>query len=401
MKQLFIGHTRFSVYTPSSNDWILTRDKASEQAYREALFSSERMEPRMDVFLNITVPQLARAARGHVVRHIVSYSSYLPENYKLQLKQMAEKFAPVFILDEVDEKGIGDIQSKAREKLANDFTEDKIIAFYRLDDDDVLSLKFFDKLSEFVHPANIGMSISPSLGYTGIYRNGKVENCRQYYYRMFAIGLTAVGLFNKQTDNLYIPRSVSHTTTDRHRPVLLLSTEPLFFYTRSLAQDTAKRDGGEADPLRGMEELLSRLPRAVMSELRTDFPFLSERISNLVEFTEHDLAGRSGIFAIEAPSGAIEFTAKLSSTFDHYKTGDLVAELRLNQSDPEQIRKIKVPGMFFSNDTHCFVKKIPEVIASGQTTLEIRVPYPNSIGSLQIKSTVASVDLNSVKGFIN
>ncbi|WP_192826154.1 hypothetical protein, partial [Janibacter melonis] len=50
------GATRYSVFVPGSLEWQLSSTGEDEQAYRERLWSAERMGPRQQVFLEWATP---------------------------------------------------------------------------------------------------------------------------------------------------------------------------------------------------------------------------------------------------------------------------------------------------------------------------------------------------------
>ena len=149
MKTLFIGQTRFSLYIPNSMSWNLARSK-SEDEYMKALYADERLGPRMDIFENLSVPQLALAAEDHHVVHFVQYSSSLPEKYQTRLRALAEKydFLELYVNDsQVQHSEL--INRAAKERLEN---ERGLVSFawYRLDDDDILGKDFFKMAEPYV-----------------------------------------------------------------------------------------------------------------------------------------------------------------------------------------------------------------------------------------------------------
>lgn len=63
---MFVGHTRFSLLVPDSASWRASNEQTgfSEGEYRDYLYDDARLSLRTDIFLNHTVPTLAKAAKG-------------------------------------------------------------------------------------------------------------------------------------------------------------------------------------------------------------------------------------------------------------------------------------------------------------------------------------------------
>ena len=91
---MFVGHTRFSLFVPDSASWRASNEHTgfSEDEYRDYLYDHARLALRTDIFLNHTVPTLAKAAEGFDVKHVVSFSESLPQKFKEQLQEAADKF---------------------------------------------------------------------------------------------------------------------------------------------------------------------------------------------------------------------------------------------------------------------------------------------------------------------
>ena len=77
---MFVGQTRFSLFQPGSSAWKASSSDSAlnEESYRDYLYSEERMESRINIFLEHSIPTIAQAAKYHRIRHIVSFSESLP-----------------------------------------------------------------------------------------------------------------------------------------------------------------------------------------------------------------------------------------------------------------------------------------------------------------------------------
>lgn len=247
---LFIGHTRFSLFQPNSTAWFASNNSQfkNEDDYREYLFSDVRLAPRIELFLNRSLPILARGSVGYAYYHVLSYSSLLPSQYRNLLIDAAERY-PFLVLNEYVE---GHCESNAHQLARRLFSTEhdgrisgEPIGFFRLDDDDLLSVNYFRDMSKHVTPENIGSRVTFGRGLTALYRDGNFENYREVYRPMIAIGLLEVGTVDR-TGKVITPPDVPHTQSDRHGPVILDSRNISFIWTRHDNQDTALtyRSGG-------------------------------------------------------------------------------------------------------------------------------------------------------------
>lgn len=239
---LFVGHTRFSVFQPRSGAWKATNGTRfkTEEEYRSYLFSDERLANRADIFLNFSLPQVAKAAEGRNVVHLVSYSHYLPEKYELRLIEAAKKYSFV-VLDKVSPSGEQlTTEDIARDELFSKFSSDPYQPFgvYRLDDDDLLPIDYFERHEKYVKEPFVGMQVSLGTGITAIYADGKFVNARRCYHPMLAIGFMSIQRFAEA--GLVRPKTnVSHNMSDRYFPVVLDSSGLGFLWTRQVEQDTS------------------------------------------------------------------------------------------------------------------------------------------------------------------
>lgn len=239
---LFIGHTRFSVYQPRSGAWKATNGTRfkTEDEYRAHLFSDERLASRADIFFNFSLPQLAEAAKGHGVRHLISYSHHLPLKYEQRLIKAAEEYS-FLILDKISPSSAPkSTESVARDALFSKLSADPYQPFgvYRLDDDDLLPIDYFDRHEKYIKEPFVGMQISLGTGITAIYSDGMFVNARRCYHPMLAIGFMSVQRFTP--NGLVRPETnISHNQSDRHFPVIMDSSGLGFVWTRQVEQDTS------------------------------------------------------------------------------------------------------------------------------------------------------------------
>lgn len=233
---MFVGQTRFSIYNPGSSAWKSSSktDSNTEDDFAEYLYSDARLAPRAEIFFEYSLPMLARAAERHRLLHIVSFSNNLPEKYRDQLESAALSYPFISL----DEKEPGEQASNWMELVPADLVIGDIVGAYRLDDDDLLSGDFFDRMSRYLDPAFAGMWVSFANGYTAVLSDGVVVNPRQLTWPKIAIGLT--GIYRKDGSQTFLGPSLrgGHNRVDQSSPVILDSREPSYLWLRSTGQDS-------------------------------------------------------------------------------------------------------------------------------------------------------------------
>lgn len=273
----FIGTTRFSLFTPNSQSFRATATGrfSSEEEYREYLFSDERIGVRADIFLNRLLPLLDVASKHHELRHVLQYSIYLPDKYKQRLNEAVDRYSWL-VLDEHDEHGNGQVNSFELGKQLVD--GEGVFGHYRVDDDDLLSVNYFDRMSVFVHSPFVGMVISFPKGVTGVWNGAGYENIRETYSPMNSYGLMSVCEVTAD-GSLIKPVETSHNRADRENVVILDAREISYFWTRHSGQDTTA-DLNPEDAAGQLINEMNRYPRyndgVHLEEL---FPSLTDSMS--------------------------------------------------------------------------------------------------------------------------
>lgn len=282
---LFIGHTRFSLFDPNSGGWRASNGSrfSSVEEYQDYLFADERLDPRCEIFVNHSLPQIAMAAKDFDVAHVVSYSSHLPEKHQRILEEAAERF-PFLVLDRceggtptITPLTIARNEFRSVDRHAGD---SPAFAIYRLDDDDLLPVDYFEQMSPYVRLENAGMMVSLGAGATALYINGEYYNVRQCYAPMIAIGLLSICQF-QEDGTLIQPLGHAHNYSDRKNPVILDSRKTGFLWTRHASQDTSLGWGERATE--EMHDVIRRYmdkhPAASMSDGFADaFPIIADKL---------------------------------------------------------------------------------------------------------------------------
>lgn len=270
----FIGQTRFSLYTPKSNAWNISG--FTEEEYIKHLFSDERMAVRARIFGEISVPMLAKMKKDFDYYHIVSYSSIMPEKWKKLLVDLKNKY-PFIYLHEADKEQDNPISIILKDK------PNGTVAFFRLDDDDLLSVNFLSSLSKYNSLPFQNMAISFGKGFTGYYKENKFVDFRECKQRFIAIGQAYIG--NYIDGKLELPTIHSHHNLDEKYPVIVDSQEPMYIHTHHASQDTNYRfsndSGNKTDTI---ESNLMKYPKIKSSDFIGEaFPCVAEDARGFLE----------------------------------------------------------------------------------------------------------------------
>lgn len=319
---LFVGHTRFSVHQFGSRYFNATREGEAgagftEEQYTDWLYSDERMNPRTEIFTQLSVPQLALAARDFNVVHYVSYSPSLPAKHKNALISAAAQY-DFLELNETDDT-VSSTPTKAliRKAAKKHSLTTGPIGVYRLDDDDVLSVNYFHLMAPYVRSSHIGWWVSQGLGVAGIRLDDELVYVRNYYYPKSAFGpLCIAGYDRGEVTHTQAPK---HTKMDHSNPTILDSREPAYFHIRHRGQDSTL--DGKPAPFypEAMTRIRSEGP-ADIPQVQRLFPLLAERLSltpgketQAMGLVSGPLAvGEEGVaFAAEHP-GSVAFCVELS-----------------------------------------------------------------------------------------
>lgn len=224
------GVTLFSVLQKASKKYVV-HDKGYEK-YVDTLFSESRLELKCDIFINLSIPQMNLMDKsGCDYVHYVIYSSELPEKYKSRLIEAAGKHSFLRPL-EVSYYEDFDIKEEIKKEIAPGIE----FALFGLDDDDLLSVDYLQKISPYIKRDLVGFNVVMSKGYSGFFDN-KLSNCREIRFPFINIGQARI--CERKTDGtIYIPVKGSHMKTDETCPTVIDSRTATFFWFRHIAQDT-------------------------------------------------------------------------------------------------------------------------------------------------------------------
>ncbi|GAA4421625.1 hypothetical protein GCM10023169_14670 [Georgenia halophila] len=234
------GFTRFSVYMPGSGAWRVTNGSlfSSEAEYVEHLYSDERLSVRFDIFARLAAPiyqDMAEAAPPVGYRHVVHHSPQMPEKWREELFTLAERY-PVLLLNETS--GQIDDQGFVRERLCADGAPPGPVAWFRVDDDDLLSVDYVADLAGYLNEGDVGRAVSFASGATAVYAAGRVSDLRLQHYPMVSCGLASIARFDHLGRLWGRPQNVAHNKTDTVCPVVVDSRKLSFLRLVHDLQDT-------------------------------------------------------------------------------------------------------------------------------------------------------------------
>ncbi|WP_185174129.1 glycosyltransferase [Rothia nasimurium] len=244
-KVFFIGVTRFSLYIPKSASWNLSASASSAIEYKNKLYAKERLDPRIDIFLNISLPQIALAAQEHNIVHIVQYSSSLPIKYKKKLDEASQKydFLKIFCNDSMDQHS--SIINDTAKSIAELYPQDDVVySWYRLDDDDLLGKDFFSMATPYITKTHVAYCLSFGRGYTALYHNGNLRNIRECYRPKTSVGQLYICMYSKSKDTFLEPPRQNHAEIDKWAPTIIDSRKPNFITLLHPNQDGHQRGTG-------------------------------------------------------------------------------------------------------------------------------------------------------------
>lgn len=223
-KHVIIG-IRYSMLSSTSKGWILCVENEFKE-YQEKLFEPARLKNREEIFERITLPSLTNIFDNkpedvEFVVHILT-SIGLPEENKKFLNQIEEKYSFIKVSYYTPEEA--NTRSYFTNYIKNNVEEKDVYASVRLDDDDALSLDWFNKILDYMNPAFNGfvVSLCSGLAVSITSHDYKIDKISAYKYRFIALGMTYIGVKTKAA-SISVYGCGNHTKTDDKYPTLVLA----------------------------------------------------------------------------------------------------------------------------------------------------------------------------------
>ncbi|MFD2189602.1 glycosyltransferase [Pistricoccus aurantiacus] len=245
--KIIFGLTLFSVVQNRSSKYIL--HKKDYDAYVEELFSEPRLDLKSEIFFNLSLPQLdAMTKKGCDYKHLLIYSHGLPDKYKEYIAHAEKEFSFLYA------KCVSDYKSfNIKNEVAKSVNPGGVFSIFGLDDDDLLSIDYLQKLKNYIKKEFVGFNIVMSKGFSGFY-NGELSNCREVRFPFINIGQARI-CERRDDGQVFIPDKGSHMKTDEKCPTVIDSRTPVFFWLRHFAQDTFSSSESEAAFLKIKKDL--------------------------------------------------------------------------------------------------------------------------------------------------
>lgn len=257
----YFGLTRFSVFSPTSSSWRLTRrEKWDHKRYADYLYSDERMEPRCDIFGKLAAPLYQQMAHDRSYKHFVLYSPQMPKRWLNQLHEIAHRNRVLELVETSTDRVDG--RRLMRDRLVQSAAEDAMVFAFRIDDDDLLAVDYLDQVAPYVVPAHQGWAVSFASGFAGLYEDGDYTDIREHTQPLPSMGQGAIGRWTQGDARLELEEIKNHGKTHYRRPVILDARRPTWLQTRHVFQDTAvteAQDLKDAELARG--SVMAKLER--------------------------------------------------------------------------------------------------------------------------------------------
>lgn len=235
---------RYSLLLEDFKAWIIARNE--EKSYKDTLFDSERLDSRLNLFKLLTLPCLAQqnlieehleGTNIHKLQVFLATSEQLPQVHKQELNELAEKYDWLNVCY-LPSRGteIESVITSYVEGLYNQLKKPILYSNIRLDDDDILSSNFLNRLEPYATEENIGRVISLAKGYYGIYESesNSFTHISDLFSPKLALGLA---LINKYDEKGYhhelrsIYEAGNHTLIDHRLPVITDGRLPAYIRT--------------------------------------------------------------------------------------------------------------------------------------------------------------------------
>lgn len=284
MSTLFIGYTRFSVHQYESGSFKATSAAGgfSEAEYTDWLYAPDRLDTRTAIFIEESLPQLEQASQKFDLVHIVAISPSLPEKYKTALQQARTRF-PFLRIHETKQRAAPSHPNLQLVKtmLTKRGLAGQVFGMYRLDDDDLLPIDYFDRMTQYVTDEHVGYRVSLPQGIGAIRAQNGYVLPWTFYEAKSSAGFLTVHRFSPDGQKIYGLEArhhlKGHHKADRNFPVILDGRQPGFFRARHQTQDSTLTTSAGAFFTRVVEQATARAA-ATQDDVASSFPHIAERI---------------------------------------------------------------------------------------------------------------------------
>lgn len=345
--------TRFSVFNPGSQEWVLSKGKNLNdgliQEYKKNLYNEDRLNIRIKILKEFSIPILAKDAEKYNLMHIIQFSESLPTKFKQELINLSREYSFIKLL-EVDYENKGKhnktVNMLMQEKLLNTYHDEIRVCFgyFLLDDDDVVSTDFLDNISRYCISEFSGMSISFGKGVSGYYdyENNAIVNLRESYLPKINIGFTSICEFNTVTKEMMLPAIGNHMQRDKVVPIVLDSRNVSYCWLRHLWQDTAEKHQTEQNKLNKINKDLDGYPLLKNSRITSLFPglpFSLEKLKDTCLVDERTVLSKNSIkYDVDLQSSSVCISYSMEcDNFVKERAALICVEFNANHDDLENL----------------------------------------------------------------
>lgn len=243
-QRIFIP-VRFSVLT-EEKAWEIAKEESFGD-YKANLFAPKRLETKFRLFEDIVIPNLLAVQQQSPIQVQVQVliAAELPEHYKARLKVLETAYDFLTIHEVArDEPIAGKISEiiEAELKAANTSTT---FATVRLDDDDLLSHQYGEKLSKYIAQPFCGHIVSFSKGFEAYIdlTNKKLEPVVRISAPKIALGMAHINHYDGEVQSLvhatpHIYAAGNHTQVQLTHSLILDQAPKMYSRMCYLEQDT-------------------------------------------------------------------------------------------------------------------------------------------------------------------
>ncbi|MGG5812190.1 glycosyltransferase [Falsiroseomonas sp. CW058] len=275
-----IIYTRFSLINKNFHpgSWRIGRDQNFDDYVKSIIGDEGRLRDRCNIF-ELSAQNINAASEIEQIRHLVYASDALPSWVKNRLNTWSEtyKWMTIRYLSFEEDASVNRDLIRAIASLCKDLRLSGRInyASVRLDDDDILSPKYFQHLSKYTSENFSGYCISFSSGYCAIW-NGAEAVLQKFHHTRLpfnAQGLAYVGNYDIERGSVssaHVLPPGTHTTVDLRAPTIVDGREPL--YVRSVHPNSDTLFGLPDDKKRqALERIVGTGTPATREEIERTF----------------------------------------------------------------------------------------------------------------------------------
>jgi hypothetical protein len=286
MSQAVYFVTRYSVVGKAQHTWQIAKNAGDYEDYRAKVLAPERLERRLRLFSEITVPSIAsQAAKDVSISWLILIALDLPAGHQEDLKRAVMpveaagisveflRVAPSDELADTDGGVYAGMGQAIRLTLEKDLQGVKSsFATVRLDDDDALSSDYASRLARYLRPEFAGMHVSFSRGLQAVYAgDARLAETRAIDKPLIALGLALVNQHEAaggfSCPEVHVHGFGNHANLTARTPVIVDASG--VSYLRTLDESSDLGDSGHARHPAATPAEVARLGHPL---LKFDFP---------------------------------------------------------------------------------------------------------------------------------